>query len=454
MRIGIVPELNPFGGGIYQYSLTMLRALDECRETGCDDALVVFTPDVHHPALAPLDRSGWTVTPLSGQPQPLPRPSLDVMRRIVGEGPHRQAWRWLRQRFTTVQGKDPDSVTLQPAMNRLFRGCGVDLMLYPAPRPLSFEAGIPYIMAIHDLQHRLQPEFPEVSSNGEWESREYYFRNGSRYATLLLADSEVGKEDILTYYGPYGVTADRVRVLPFLPASYLAVDVPAGERQRVRMTYRLPERYLFYPAQFWPHKNHGRIVQALGLLKNEYRVSIPMVFSGSHAGDIQRRVFREVISLSQRLGLASDIHCVGYVPDADMSAIYAEAAALVMPTFFGPTNIPVMEAWAFGCPALTSDIRGIREHVQDAAVLVDPRSTEALAEGIYRIWTDEHLRTTLRERGRRRLSAYTPDDYRRRLVDILDEAKKRVSSETSRIAAVAARFAERGTEAPSGGVCA
>ena len=73
-------------------------------------------------------------------------------------------------------------------------------------------------MAIHDLQHRLQPEFPEVSANGEWERREYRFRNGARYATLLLADSEVGKEDLLNFYGPYGVTPDRVKVLPFIPA--------------------------------------------------------------------------------------------------------------------------------------------------------------------------------------------------------------------------------------------
>ena len=40
-------------------------------------------------------------------------------------------------------------------------------------------------------------------------------RNGARYATLLLADSDVGREDILNFYGPYGVTPDRVKVLPY-----------------------------------------------------------------------------------------------------------------------------------------------------------------------------------------------------------------------------------------------
>ena len=428
MRIGIAPELSPFGGGIYQYSLTMVRALEEWKQHGVDDAFVLFTRHTDHPALAELRPPRWTVQSLPVEPPPQPRPALEMMRRLIGEGPHREAWRWLRGHFSRPARRDPDAVSFRPEMHRFLSECGVDMMVYPVPGPLPFEAGIPYVMAIHDLEHRLHPEFPEVSAHGEWEMREYYFRNGSRYATLLLADSEVGKEDILTFYGPHGVTPDRVKVLPFLPASYLAVDISAAERRRVRTAYRLPERYLFYPAQFWPHKNQKGIVQALGLLKNEYGVSIPVVFAGSHSGDIRERAFREVMSVSERLGVASSVHYLGYVPDADMSGLYAEAAALVMPTFFGPTNIPVMEAWAFGCPVLTSDIRGVREHAQGAAVLVDPQSVEALAAGIYRLWTDEGVRTSLIERGKQRLSAYTPDDYSRRLIDILEEAKERLRS--------------------------
>ena len=135
--------------------------------------------------------------------------------------------------------------------------------------------------------------------------REYRFRNGARDATLLLADSEVGKEDILNFYGPYGVTPDKVKVLPYLPACYLAMDVSEGERQRVRTIYHLPERYLFYPAQFWPHKNHARIVQALGLLKQEHRLQVSVVFCGSNAGEIRERTFHEVMSLSSQLGVKS-----------------------------------------------------------------------------------------------------------------------------------------------------
>jgi len=443
MRVGIVPALGGSWGGVYQYSLTMLRALDECRIDACEDDFTIFAHDKDHPTLLPFTRSGWFVKPLTRVRSPsLQQRAWNLLGRIGGEGPHREGWRWLRRQFQVAgaQGKstlpgplpDPDVVRSCPDVSRWFRRCGVELMLYPVANTLSFEAGIPYVMAIHDLQHRLQPEFPEVSANGQWELREYVFRNGSRYATLLLADSEVGREDILNFYGPYGVTPDRVKVLPFLPACYLAEDLSEGERQRVRTTYHLPEHYLFYPAQFWPHKNHIPIVKALGLLRQEHSIKVPIVFCGHYTGEICERNFHEVMSLSHQLGVLDQVHYLGYVPDEDMSALYAEAVALVMPTFFGPTNIPVLEAWAFGCPVLTSDIRGIREQVKDAAILVNPRSFEAIANGIYQLLTDESLRRRLAERGRRRLANYTPQDYRRRLLEILDEAKGLVRSENPR----------------------
>src|SRR5262249_32455367 len=197
--------------------------------------------------------------------------------------------------------------------------------------------------------------------------------------------------DILNFYGPYGVTADRVKVLPYVPASYLAVEVPDDERQRVRAAYQLPERYLFYPAQFWPHKNHLRLIRALGELKQESHLEIPLVLCGSHSGDIREQTFREVMAVADELGVGKNLHYLGYVPDEDISGIYAQATALVKPTFFGPGSIPVLEAWAVGCPALTSDVRGLRDHVGDAGVLVNPRSVEAIADGIRRLWTDAHF---------------------------------------------------------------
>src|SRR5262249_41094928 len=155
-------------------------------------------------------------------------------------------------------------------MGRWLRRSGVDLMVYPAHNVAAFETGPPYVMVVHDLQHRLQPEFPEVSAGGEWETREEVFQRAIGGATLAVTDPARGKEDVLNFYGSSGITPDRIEILPFVPAPYLSVDRAVEERRRVRDLHQLPERYLFYPAQFWPHKNHARIVRALALLRQQH----------------------------------------------------------------------------------------------------------------------------------------------------------------------------------------
>ena len=163
-------------------------------------------------------------------------------------------------------------------------------------------------------------------------------------------------------------------------------------------------------------------------------MKMPIVFCGTHSGAIRQQTFEQFLSLSSKLGLEKQVHYLDYVPDEDMSGLYAGAVALIMPTFFGPTNIPVLEAWAFGCPVLTSDIRGIREQVGDAALLVDPSSAGAIAEGIYQLCTDESLRAVLVERAHASLATYTPENHQRRLIEIVKEAKVRVQSEPRRYA--------------------
>jgi len=417
MRIGIVPDLRSNAGGIYQYSITMLNALREWSTDGCSHNFVVLTEDRDHAALAALTEPAWNVS--SPQPRSVRRTAKKIATQFGLDG---LALDILAKFRAPSEQFDIDRVQSRPQDKQWLRSLGIELMLYPTPQARSFEAGLPYIMAIHDLQHRLQPEFPEVSANGEWEYREYLFRNGARNAVFVLADSEVGKEDVLNFYGEYGVMPERVKVLPFLPASYLPSEVSAEERSRVRTTYGLPERFLFYPAQFWPHKNHARIVRALGVLKQQ-KIKPSIVFCGSSEGGIRKNALKEVMIAAEENEVTEQILNLGYVPDEDMGALYAEATALVMPTFFGPTNIPVLEAWRFGCPVITSDIRGIREQVGNAAVLADPKSVEGIAEAIRKVWTDAAVCQTLARAGRTRLSTYTPADFRKRLIGIIEEAK-------------------------------
>jgi glycosyltransferase involved in cell wall biosynthesis len=423
MIIGIVPVTNPGQGGIYQYSQTMLDVLKSEVLPGSPDRFMLFVKDPASPQVETMRSSGWEVHPLF-PPGGIRRFQLTVQQR-TGVDIYNKAWRIWQQ---ITHGAGIDHIRRLPDVTRWLDQFKVDLVIYPAPDELAFETGIPYVMAVHDLQHRLQPHFPEISASGNLYWREYLFRNAARFATLLISESEVGKQDILNFYGASGITDQRIKVMPFLPAVTSPEDVPEKETRRVKSAYQLPERYLFYPAQFWPHKNHARIVQALNLLRLQRQITIPVVFAGTYTGRQRSRNYRKLKTLIHELDMADQVILPGYVPDADMPGLYAGAAALVMLTFFGPSNIPVLEAWAYGCPVISSDIHGIREQCGEAALFVDPNSVDAIAQGIFKIWTDHVLAGNLAEKGKNRIASYTRQDYARLLCDILEEAKRLVSA--------------------------
>jgi len=407
---------------MYQYSVSLLHAL---RELELGDEITIFA--VSEEAVPAELRDGpfeVVVLPRFDRLGParrmlgrvLPPAAVSRVARAV------QSWRG----GTGAAGR---SALLSDAARwrDWFSQFGLDLLVFTVENDIAFKTGIPFVVSIHDLQHRLQPDLPEFADESDWERREYRMRNAIAAATLVLVDSETGKEDVLDCYGDTGIDPEAVMPLPSAPAHYLRTSPSEQERLAVAMRYALPGDYLFYPAQFWPHKNHRRIVEALGMLADE-DVRPHLVLAGSKAGRLRERTFAEMMAAGETLGVSGQIHYLGYVPDEDMAALYVGAMALVMPTFFGPTNIPVIEAWHFDLPVITSDLRGIREQVEDAAVLVDPESSASIAAGIRRVLKDEGLRAELVANGHKQLAKYTHEDYLARVAEVLSEAKRRIEA--------------------------
>lgn len=418
MRIGVVPMVDRSWGGIFQYSEMLLDALADV--TPNDEVLILLEEGaVPSPA---VDRSAFEVVTVPAQQGPLGRVGATLAARLPsGLVPMaRKAFRLGRKAIANDTHADQTA----PAAEKI-GSLRLDLIIYPVDNHLSYRVAVPYVVAIHDLQHRLQPHLPEFSEASDWEEREVRIRRSIESAVCVLVDSEVGKEDLLALYGDTGIDPGAVIPVPFTTTQLLSASMPAERLQAARDRYRLPSKYLFYPAQFWPHKNHGRIVEALGILKVEYDLPVDVVFVGSHAGGLRDRTFKEMTDIARRAGVVEQIHYLGYVPDEVMPALYQAATGLIMPTFFGPTNIPVLEAFSLGCPVITSDIRGIREQVKDAAVLVDPGSSLSIAQGIRQLVLDDRIRATLVEKGRARISEYTPHDFADRIQTVLDEAKRR-----------------------------
>jgi len=134
------------------------------------------------------------------------------------------------------------------------------------PTPFAYEIDLPYIFTLWDLQHRLLPFFPEVKDGYLWKNREAYYSLMLRRASVIIVGTKTGQEEIEYFYQ---VPSGRINVLPFPTPSYV-LKFENSQDIDIHKRYDIPADYLFYPAQFWPHKNHANLLLALKVLKGSF----------------------------------------------------------------------------------------------------------------------------------------------------------------------------------------
>jgi glycosyltransferase involved in cell wall biosynthesis len=278
---------------------------------------------------------------------------------------------------------------------------------------------LPFIITIFDGCHRDAPEFPEARTFGEFERREILFGLGSTKAVLVLVNAPELVEDLSRRYA---VERSRMVSIPFSPSVYVTSTAGgADERdEAVLKKYRLERDYLFYPAQFWPHKNHVTLLAALAKLRAQGRTE-RLVLCGSN------RSGREKIDVAiAAYGLADQVTILGFVESSELAALYRGAAALVMPSYFGPTNLPPLEAWAVGTPVIYPE--AFKAQAGDAAILFDYDDPDSLANAIISLRT-EGTSLRLREAGERRLQQLARETElgRQRFAQQMDRLKHRLA---------------------------
>lgn len=226
------------------------------------------------------------------------------------------------------------------------------------------------ITTVWDLCHRDFPEFPEVRAGGEFESREKILRSHVTRAVAVVVDAEQSADRMVR---DYGVDRDRIVVMPFSPSSAVSSS-SARPTAQVLERHGLECGYLFYPAQFWPHKNHVRLLEALALRRSDGRTD-RLVLAGADKGNLQH-----VLRTAARLGVNDLVRVLGYVDDLDLRGLYDGCRAVVMPTYFGPTNLPPLEAWVMQRPLIYPE--HLWGQAGDAAILFNVDDARSLASAI------------------------------------------------------------------------
>ncbi|MGE4398258.1 MAG: glycosyltransferase family 4 protein [Campylobacterales bacterium] len=297
---------------------------------------------------------------------------------------------------------------LKNKFEKLLDDNDIDLVYFLSPSELSLNLiSHSYIITVWDLCHRDHFEFPEVGHYRVFEWREILYSKSLPKAVAVLVDSDLGKDNVVRRYG---VDEERVYVAPFSPSS----NVLSPHVVDIKQKYGINGEYIYYPAQFWSHKNHVYILDALKIL-NDNNVQIYAIFSGSDKGNL-----KFVLDYAESLGIKHLVKYIGFAPNDEIYSLYKFALSLVMPTYFGPTNIPPLEAFQVGCPVIYSDLKGLREQVGNAALLCDLKNPHSLANHIDLLRQNDEERQKLINKGVEKLNSISKTSLCEELTNIID----------------------------------
>jgi glycosyltransferase involved in cell wall biosynthesis len=334
-----LPDRKRWTGG-YQYFINLFRVL---RKYGGGNVrpLVFVGDDVEAADLAPID---------------------DGMAEIVRSAAFRASTGGLRLVEALLTGVDRKAA-------QIYRAHGIRVV-FESARYHGWRFPLPTLAWLPDFQHR---RLPGIFSTRAWLQREAGFRAQIASACAIMVSSESSRAECEKYYPQ---SRGRIRVVPF--AAQLPPEAMSLSVAEVMGKYHLPREFFYLPNQFWVHKNHRVMIDALEVLQGR-GVSAVVAASGALADYRHPQLLQRLESRVAELGLASQFRFLGLIPRADVYALMRGAVAIVNPSLSEGWSTNVEEARALGVPMVLSDIAVHREQAGDRAVFFDADSAIAAA---------------------------------------------------------------------------
>lgn len=362
LRIGVIvyPENVPTDGGGYSYINTLLKGINEFS----------FSPDIE---IINIIFYHGNIPELK-----LNKPSLfikagfgDRLKKIILKYTQKKTSTTLTKRNPFINYfYDLFIKQRNKKVECLLKKQNIDFVYYLKQQDNILN--YPFIATIWDVSHKSTNGFPEHTLNKNYEIRENYYLYTLNKAFLILCESEVGADELKKYYAFY---TEKIKVLPLFASNIINHQVTLDlEKETLYKLNLEKEKFFIYPAQFWPHKNHYNLIMAFHkLIQNKNNQDLKLVLCGSDKGNISY-----ILELILSLSLSDKILIPGFVTDDTLFILYRNAIALTMPTFLGPTNIPLIEAAHLNCPVLCSDLAGHKEILRDTALYFNPADSEAI----------------------------------------------------------------------------
>lgn len=271
-----------------------------------------------------------------------------------------------------------------------------DVLFRPFTAPYYRAASTPTVAVLYDLQYKSYPQNFRIEERLHWDR---VLRDAARLADEYVCISGFVRESVLKHAA---LDPARVHTIHIQLPNRLPEVGPQALSETLGALSLEAGRYLLYPANFWPHKNHEALLAAFHRLRSRDRSFRAKLVCSGAPSERSRRLAED----AARMGLGESTIFPGYLPEPQLAALLQGCAALVYPSLYEGFGMPVLEAMAAGKPVLCSSVTGLPEIAGDAALYFDPTRPEEIADAMHRLLGDPALAAELVKKGLTRARAF------------------------------------------------
>jgi len=250
-------------------------------------------------------------------------------------------------------------------------------VLFAAWREFGPGFDVPALGWIPDFQH---VHHPELFSAEENRHRDALFARMAANCTRIVLSSNDARSDYERFAPASASKADVLRFVAHVPAS-----VYEGDPSTVCREYHLPDRFVYLPNQFWAHKNHVLVIDALQQLRTA-RPEITVVCTGNPSDNRAPLHFAQLLAQASRAGVREQFVMLGWVPHEHIYFLMRQSLAVLQPSRFEGWSTTVEEAKSIGKRLLLSNIPVHREQAPAEARYFDPSDASALADLLQEVY--------------------------------------------------------------------
>lgn len=279
-----------------------------------------------------------------------------------------------------------------------------NLLISPTYTPLLFLSSCKFVFTLHDLQ---EIHFPENFSRQVLVWRGYIYKKLSMLTEFIITESSYVKTDIINYLN---FNSNRVIVAESPPIfDYKEVDVAM-----VKSKYKIKESfdYVFFPAQFWKHKNHRRVINAFSEIVKKYS-NTKLIITGRKS-----REYDNIMTQINKLNLKENILHLENIDQADMPYFFKNSILTIAPTLHESISIPVFEAFYFKSPVCASGILAIKDQVSNAGLQFDPTDEASIFKSLDLMISSYDLRQDFKLKGQQRLEFFSHERYNKLITPV------------------------------------